>query len=266
MPVLRIEWVGPVAHVVLSRPEKINALNAELIDAIVEAGGAVMRHGGCRAVVLSGEGRGFCSGIDLDGLRAATGEGERSIDIHTEVADGANIAQHAVLLWQSLPVPVIAAVHGVAFGGGLQLALGADIRIVHPEARLALMETRWGLVPDMAGMTLLPDLVRPDVLAELVFTARVFGGAEALRLGIATELADDPVAVALALAGRIAALSPDAIRAAKRLLRHGGPRAEILRAEAAEQSALFGTPNQREAVAAGMDKRPATFNDLDTQT
>jgi enoyl-CoA hydratase/carnithine racemase len=263
MAVLRVDWQGHVAHVVLDRPERINALNAELIDAIVEAGREVAGRRDCRAVVLSGAGRGFCSGIDLDGLKAASGGGPRAIDIVTEVQDGANIAQHAVLLWRDLPMPVIAAVHGVAYGGGLQLALGADIRIVHPQARLALMEVKWGLVPDMAGMALAPALVRPDVLAELVFTGRVFEGFEAQRLGLATSLAEDPIEAALALAASIAALSPDAVRAAKRLLRHPGPRNEHLRAEAAEQAALFGAPNQREAVAAGLEKRPGRFDDLE---
>lgn len=261
MGVLRIEWQDHIAHVVLSRPDRINALNNELIGAIVAAGREIAERTDCRVVVISGHGRGFCSGIDLDSLRAASRGAERAIDIHTVVADGANIAQHAVLLWQSLPMPVIAAVHGVAFGGGLQLALGADIRIVHPETKLALMEAKWGLVPDMAGMALLPALLRPDTLAELVFTARVFDGREAQSLGIATRLADDPRTAAIELAGTIASFSPDAIRAAKRLLRHPGPREALLRAEAFEQAALFGQPNQREAVAAGTEKRVGRFVD-----
>ncbi|CAN5353903.1 crotonase/enoyl-CoA hydratase family protein [soil metagenome] len=263
MSVLRIAWLGPVAHVILERPERINALNAELIDAIVAAGDEVAARRDCRAVVISGAGRGFCSGIDLDSLKAASGGGPRAIDIATEVRDGANIAQHAVLLWRDLPMPVIAAVHGVAYGGGLQLALGADIRIVHPQARLALMEVKWGLIPDMAGMALAPALVRPDILAELVFTGRVVEGSEAQRLGLATALAEDPVEAALALAATIAAFSPDAVRAAKRLLRHPGPQSARLRAEAAEQAALFGAANQREAVAAGLAKRPGRFDDLE---
>ncbi|WP_109807511.1 crotonase/enoyl-CoA hydratase family protein [Sphingosinithalassobacter portus] len=262
MAVLRIDWQGPVAHVVLDRPERLNALNNELIAALSETGRMLAGRSDCRAVILRGEGRGFCSGIDLDSLRSASGGGERAIDLDTIVADGANVAQHAVLVWQRLPMPVIAAVHGVALGGGFQLALGADIRIVAPDTRMAVMEAKWGLVPDMAGMALLRDLLRPDILAELIFTARMFDGTEALRLGLATQLSEAPQVAASDLAHRIAALSPDAIRAAKRLLRMRGTEAEILRAEAAEQSALFGTPNQREAVAAGMEKRPANFVDV----
>lgn len=261
MAVLDIEWHGQVAHVILKRPERMNALDGALIDAIVAAGRELASRGDCRAVVLSGSGTSFCSGIDLDALRSASSGAERVIDIATVVAGGANIAQHAVLQWQSLPMPVIAAVHGVAFGGGLQLALGADLRIVAPDARLALMEVKWGLVPDMAGMALLPELVRPDLLADLVFSGRAFDGVEAVALGIATRTADDPVAAALALAQSYAALSPDAVRAAKRLMRLGGGREAVLRAEAREQAALFGQRNQREAVAAASQKRTPLFHD-----
>ncbi|WP_375383097.1 crotonase/enoyl-CoA hydratase family protein [uncultured Sphingomonas sp.] len=257
--VLALRWHGAVAHVELSRPERMNALNGELIAALVETGTMLAARRDCRAVVLSGAGRGFCSGIDLDALRSASAGGKRSIDIETSVAGGANVAQQAVLQWHDLAVPVIAAVHGVAFGGGLQLALGADLRIVAPDARLAFMEVKWGLVPDMAGMVLLPGLLRPDLLADLVFTGRVFDGEEAVRLGLATRTAADPVAAALEQAAAITALSPDAVRAAKRLMRSGGGREATLRAEAVEQAALFGAPNQREAVAAAMAGRAPIF-------
>lgn len=264
MPVLRIEWRDHVAHVILARPERMNALNAELIDALDEAAKTLRQRSDCRCVVLSGDGRGFCSGIDLDSLRTASDGGERAIDITTDVGGGANIAQQSVLAWRDLPVPVIAAIHGVAYGGGLQLALGADIRIVDPMARLALMEVKWGLVPDMAGMVLAPGLVRPDVLAELIFTGRVIDGAEALRTGLATSLSDMPLEAAMTLAAQIAAQSPDAVRAAKRLLRHRGSEADLLRAEAREQTKLFGQHNQREAVSAVLEKRPGLFIDRES--
>lgn len=261
MTVLSIEWADAVAHVILSRPERMNALNGDLVDALVAAGRELADRRDCRAVVLSGAGRAFCSGIDITALSAVSSGGEQSIDIATQIAGGANIAQLAVLQWQSLPVPVIAAVHGYALGGGLQLALGADIRIVAPGARLGLVEVNWGMVPDMGGMVLLPDLVRPDRLAELLFTGRIVEGAEAVRLGLATRVEDDPVAAALKLAIAIASASPDAVRAAKRLLRLGGSRDDILRAEAYEAIALIGQPNQREAMAAGLEKRPARYVD-----
>jgi enoyl-CoA hydratase/carnithine racemase len=261
MDTVRIEWHGKVAHVLLSRPERMNAINAALLADLVAAGDELAQRRDCRAVVLSGEGRGFCAGIDLEGLKAASGGDAAGIDLTTIVADGANVAQHAVMLWRSLPVPVIAAMHGVALGGGFQIALGADIRIVHPDTKLAVLEAKWGLVPDMAGMTIMAGLVREDVIAELTFSARMFDGREALALGLATRLADDPLAEALSLAQAIAGRSPDAIRAAKRLLRHPGPASAKLIAEAAEQIALFGKPNQREAVAAGLEKREPNFKD-----
>jgi enoyl-CoA hydratase/carnithine racemase len=257
---LTIEFSGHVAHVQLARPEKINALDAQTIQELVDAGDLLRGNRDCRAIVLSGAGRGFCSGLDLDALRSASAGNARVIDITTCTHGAANIAQHAVLQWRSLPVPVIAAIHGVAFGGGCQLALGADIRIVHPDARMAVLEVKWGLIPDMAGIVLLPELVRPDVAADLVYTGRIIGGEEAFRLGLATRVAADPLAAALELAGEIAARSPDAVRAAKRLLSITG-RDDVLRAEAAEQRALFGKPNQREAVAAGMEKRAPQFQD-----
>lgn len=261
MGCVRIEWHGFVAHVILSRPERINAINNEMLVGLVNAGRALAGRADCRAVIVSGEGRGFCSGIDLENLKSASGGDGTTIDLTTIVADGANIAQHAVMLWRSLPVPVIAAIHGVALGGGFQIALGADIRIVHPDTKMAILEAKWGLVPDMAGMTILAELVREDIIAELTFSARTFDGREAERLGIATRTADDPLAEAMAMAQGIAGHSPDAIRAAKRLLRHPGPRSAMLMAEAAEQIALFGTPNQCEAVAAGMAGRAPDFQD-----
>jgi enoyl-CoA hydratase/carnithine racemase len=258
---VRIEWHGCVAQVILSRPERMNAITGDMLVGLIDAGRDLANRADCRAVVLSGAGRGFCSGIDLDSLKSASGGAGTAIDLTTIVADGANIAQHAVMLWRTLPVPVIAAVHGVALGGGFQIALGADIRIVHPDTKMAILEAKWGLVPDMAGMTLLAGLVREDVIAELTFSARMFDGREAERLGIATRIAQDPLAEALALAQDIAGRSPDAIRAAKRLLRHPGPQSAMLVAEAAEQIALFGTPNQREAVAAGIAGRAPDFQD-----
>lgn len=263
MSTVQIEWLDHVAHVVLSRPERINAINADLIDDLIDAGRQVEARVDCRAVVISGAGRGFCSGIDLDGLRAASTGRARAIDITTEVADGANAAQHAVMLWRALAVPVIAGVHGPALGGGLQIALGADMRIAHPQAKLSIMEVKWGLVPDMGGMALLPDMLPHDVLADLVFTGRVFDGEEALRLGIVTRVSETPVEAALQLAQEIAARSPDAIRAAKRLMQMRGSQTDLLRAESREQRALFGQPNQREAVAAGMEKRAPKFNATD---
>jgi enoyl-CoA hydratase/carnithine racemase len=177
---------------------------------------------------------------------------------------GANLAQQAAYVWREVPVPVIAAVHGVAYGGGFQIALGADLRIVAPDARLAVMEIKWGLIPDMSGMVLLRGLVRDDVARELTWTGRIFNGAEAVSLGIATRVADDPHAEALALAHEIAGKSPEAIRAGKRLLnliQTDATAEQIFLAESVEQRTLIGTANQTEAVMANLEKRPPAFTD-----
>jgi enoyl-CoA hydratase/carnithine racemase len=168
------------------------------------------------------------------------------------------------MVWREIPVPVIAAVHGVAFGGGFQLTLGADIRIVAPDAQLAVLEIKWGLVPDMAGMVLLRGLVRDDVARELTYTGRIFSGTEALAMGLATRVSENPRAAALALAAEIATKSPHAIRGAKRLhnLSADGDQHAILKAESVEQAALIGSPNQIEAVMANLQKRTANFADV----
>ena len=178
-------------------------------------------------------------------------------------AGGSNRAQQAVMVWREIPVPVIAAVHGVAFGGGFQLALGADIRIVAPDARLAVLEIKWGLVPDMAGLVLLRGLVRDDVARDISFTGRVFSGEEAFAMGLATRVSNDPHGEAINLALEIANKNPDAIRAGKRLfnLASDADQKTILVHESREQSALIGSPNQVEAVMSNMQKRAASFAD-----
>lgn len=258
---VRTDFDGHVAHVRMVRADKMNALDGAMFDALVEAGAALATNDDVRAVILSGDGRGFCAGIDLSNLADPEGRDRTRIDISSRAYNGVNIAQHAVMQWRRLPVPVIAAIQDVAFGGGFQLALGADMRFVAPRARMALMEAKWGLIPDMAGMFLLRDLLRPDQTAELLASGRIFDGEEAVRLGLATRVCADPVAEALAFARDIAAKSPDAIRAGKRLLSHHDEAlaVRILNAEAIEQQALFGTANQAEAVRAGMARDMATF-------
>jgi len=250
---------GGVADVRLNRPDKLNAIDPAMFIALSEASTAVARRGDVRAVVLSGNGRGFCAGLDIAGL--AAGGLPESIQKRTHGI--ANLWQHAVWGWRELGVPVIAAVHGVAFGGGLQIALAADIRIVAPDARLAVMEARWGLVPDMAGIALLRGLVRDDVARELTYTARQVSGAEAADLGLATRTADDPYAAAQELAAQIAANSPRAVRGAKRLfgLAQDAGAAEILLAESREQEALLGGPDLAETIAAQAEGRAPRFPD-----
>ena len=265
---VRVDYIGHVAHLRLSRPQRLNAIDSQLIDELLQAGQRLRTTPGLRAVVVSGDGRGFCSGLDLDAIRPGDDTAARPrIDIDRQIHGAANAAQHAVLQWRELPVPVIAAIHGFALGGGLQLPLGMDVRIVHPDTRMGLLEVKWGLIPDMAGVYLLRGLLRHDALAELMYSARQFDGREACALGICTRLSDDPLSTAMDLAQQIAANSPDAVRAAKQLLHLGEypDAARILPAEAASQRALLGTPNQREAVAAGIGKRKPVFVDMPAQ-
>jgi len=266
-----------VADVRLARPDKMNALDDAMFRAIADATRRLARDRGLRAVVLSGEGRAFCAGLDTGSFAAiaasaAGGGGERERD----EGDGgeprgllarehgiATRAQEAAWAWYELPVPVIAAVHGACFGGGLQIALGADIRFVAPDAKLSVMEARWGLVPDMAGTQLLRRLMPLDRIKELTFTARVLSGVEACELGLATHLSDDPRAAATGLAHEIAGRSPEATRAAKRLLNASGVigEAEGLALEASLQASVMGRPNQIEAVKANLEKREPRFSD-----
>jgi enoyl-CoA hydratase/carnithine racemase len=208
-----------IADVRLNRPDKLNALDADMFRALSETSAALAKRDDVRVVVLSGSGRAFCAGLDL----AAMAGSDPSFGVLNDRAYGiANVFQNAAWGWRSLPVPVIAALHGVVFGGGLQIALGADIRIVAPDTKLAVMEARWGLVPDMAGIALLRGLVRDDVARELTYTARQFSGAEAVTLGIATRVADDPRAAAMELAGRAAAGRVPRAGAAARRARPAG--------------------------------------------
>ena len=254
-----------VADVRLNRPDKRNALDNAMFAGLITAGERLKTEPGVRAVVLSGEGPDFCAGLDFGAFQAMR-DGERlSLQVDLPPAEGPARAtgQRAAYVWAELPVPVIAAVTGNALGGGLQIALGADIRIVTPDARLSVLEIRWGLIPDMTGSQLLPELVGRDVAKELTFSGRVVSGTEAVALGLATRTDPDPRAAALELARGVAARSPHAIRAAKRLLDMAG-RVDLAAGFAAEQKeigALIGSPNQVEAVAAEFGKRPPEFAD-----
>ena len=252
-----------VAEVAMTRADKMNALDPAMFEGLIAAIASLRANASVRAVVLHGEGRAFCAGLDKASLSGIAGGTQAAGigDIVPRTHGLANFWQQVAWGWRELPVPVIAAVHGVAFGGGLQIALGADMRIVHPQAQLSVMEIKWGLVPDMSGCVLLTELTRPDVARELTFTGRVVTGSEAVMLGLATRTSEDPLADARAMARQIAGSSPDAIRAAKRLFNTASPvdAARVLVAEAFEQQRLIGSGNQREAVAAGMEKREPRF-------
>jgi enoyl-CoA hydratase/carnithine racemase len=250
-----------VATVTLTRPDKHNALDVAMFEQIIAAADGLADAPGVRAVVLCGDGPSFCSGLDVVSIMAA-GNGLDGL-VQRVTGEVPNWFQRAAHAWLELPMPVIAAVHGTCFGGGLQIALGADIRIATPGARLSVMEVKWGLVPDMSITRTLPRLVGIDVAKELTFTGRVFDGAEAARLRVVTRLADDPLAAARELATEIAGRSPDAVRAAKRLYDESwtGEAQRTLALEAELQLGLIGSPNQLAAVAAGFSKEPAEFVD-----
>jgi enoyl-CoA hydratase/carnithine racemase len=273
---VQITLHGGVADVRLNRPEKMNALDDAMFEGLVAAGLRLREDRSVRAAVLSGEGRCFCAGLDMASFGAMAGEatgdrpregsrGGTARSLFSKTQSPANRAQYAAWVWQDVPVPVIAAIHGVAYGGGFQIAMGADIRIVAPDARLSVMEVRWGLIPDMAGTQTLRNLVRLDVAKELAFTGRVVSGTEAASLGLATQVSDAPREAAMEMAMEIASKSPDAIRAGKRLFNETRllGLAEGLALEERLQASLIGRPNQVEAVKANLEKRDPRFTDPD---
>ena len=273
-----------VADVRLNRADKMNALDQPMFAGLIEAGLQLSEDRSLRSVVLSGEGRAFCAGLDFTSFAnmADTSEPSDSSDssssresqkaeeprgasrlLRASGDSPANFAQHAAWVWQEVPVPVIAALHGVAYGGGLQIALGADIRFATPDTKLSVMEVKWGLIPDMSGTQTLRHLVRLDVAKELTFTGRVISGEEARDLGLVTHVVDNPLEAALKLAREIASKSPSAVRGAKQLL-NDSVQVDLrqgLANEAAIQAGLIGSPNQIESVKSNLQKRPASYQD-----
>jgi enoyl-CoA hydratase/carnithine racemase len=258
---VRIDVADHVAVVTMTRGEKHNALDIPMFEGLVTAADEVAATPGVRAVVLHGEGPSFCSGIDVAGVLAAQSNGSGPLD--PLEAPAPNFFQRAAYGWIQVPVPVIAAIHGNCFGGGFQIALGADIRFCAPDARLSVMEVKWGLVPDMAITRTLTRLVAIDVAKELTYTARVFSGTDGHALGVVTHLADDPLAAARELAAEIATRSPDAVRGAKRLFDEAwtGSPSDTMGLEAKIQLGLMGKPNQLAAITAGLTKQPGEFVD-----
>lgn len=265
---VQVSVADGVADVQLNRPAKLNALTAEMFADLLEVGLLIRKRSDVRAVVLSGSGRGFCAGLDLSAFSAMAEDTDwRKPTAELLTPDDPlfelNRGQRAAAVWGTVPAPVIAAVHGPAFGGGLQIMLHADIRILAPSARLCVAEARWGLVPDMGGTQLLPRLVGTDVAMELTCTARTFDGTEAAELGLATRISDDPYAAALELATTIAGHNPEAIRASKALLNSSWELSlrDGLAAERTAMAQLARSPNQREAVRAHQKNRQPEFTD-----
>lgn len=243
------------------RAEKHNGLDRRMFEALIDAGRRLADDRSLRAVVLHGEGPSFCAGLDFASFMREGSDFESML--RREEGSPANFAQQAAWVWHELPVPVVAALHGHVYGGGLQLALAADLRYVTPDASLSVREIQWGLIPDMTGTQTLRHLVRLDVAKELTFTGRKVSGHEAVALGLATRVEADPLAAARYTAREIATRSPDAIRAAKRLLEvtRVTTTEEGLSLEEAVQRTVLGKPNQLEAVMAGMQKRAPLFRD-----
>ena len=252
-----------VATVTLDRADKKNAVDVHMFSAIAEAAAAIEADKSIRAVVLTGDGSDFCAGVDIssfagDGIGAGVGD-----KMQPRTPTGANFFQQAATCWRDLPVPVIAALRGVVFGAGFQIAMGADIRFAAPDTRMSIMEIRWGIIPDMGITATVPGVITEDRAKELAFTGRIVKAEEAAALGLVTGVTDDPLAAASLLAADIAAKSPDAIRAIKQLI-NSAWRADptpALRLEAELQLAVMAGDNQREAAAANIEKRPPVFRD-----
>lgn len=253
-----------IAHVRLNRPDKRNGLDMELIQQLIATGEELAGNGSVRAVVLSGEGPSFCAGLDVASMMGNAQAMELMFS-HQPGQTG-NLAQRPCLVWLELPVPVIAAIQGHCFGGGLQIALGADIRYCTPHAQLSVMEMKWGLIPDMGITQTLTRLVRIDVAKELTYTGRVLSGTEAAQLGLVSHVSDTPLDDAMTLAHTLVGKSPDAISRAKQLFNEAWllPAEEALLREEMLQKKTLGAHNQIEAVMANMQKRPPAFRDRST--
>ena len=255
-----------IADVRMNRADKRNALDNAMFTSLAAAGDYLKTLSELRAVVLSGDGASFCAGLDFGSFQVmAQGSSGQGGSVNAgAMSDGriTHLAQQVCWVWQEVPVPVIAAVHGHALGGGMQIALGADIRIVHPDTQLSVREVHWGLIPDMTGTLMLSRLVRPDIVKDLVFSERVFSGAEGFELGVVTRLSKTPQADAMDLAQEIAGRSPDAVRGAKKLinLMANDGAAQQFAAEREVIGKLIGGANQVEAVMSHFEKRPPKFN------
>jgi len=267
METISLEIVEHIADIRLNRPEKRNAINLELMLSLITAAKQLKANKQLRAIVLSGNGEAFCAGMDF-GIFTDMLSGEITADSTAEGFEdlgeqGANQGQQMGWLWQEIPVPVIAAVHGAALGAGLNIALGADIRIVTPDAKLGFLEITWGFLPDTSATQSLRHLASLDRIKELIFTGRLFSGQEAYEYGLATELADSPHERALEMATTIAGRNPDAIRRAKDMLNKLAFLSveEGLALEAEHCRSLLGSPNQLEAAAARFEKRAPRFSD-----
>lgn len=266
-----------IAHVEMIRSDKMNALDKAMFDGLIESAAFLEDKKDVRVVVLSGQGRAFCAGLDMANFAAmadaganteadadaqASGNVQTDGDLITRTHGDANNFQQVCQAWHNLPMPVIAAAHNVCLGGGLHVFLGCDIRYAAPETRFSIMEIRWGLIPDMGSTPLLPHLLRRDVIKELTFTGRIFETTEAKELGIVTQIHADPLAAAMETAALIATKNPIAMRANKMIINKAAylSPADALMLESEVQQEIIGSKNQTEAVMAELEGRPAKFS------
>lgn len=263
-----IQIENHIAHVKLNRPDKMNALDDKMFEEIIAAAKSVSENPEVRCVILSGEGKAFCAGLDLSNFKMPGDGGINENPLATRTHGIANKFQKVAWAWRECPVPVIAATHGVVYGGGLQIMLGADIKYVHPDTKLSVMEMKWGIIPDMAGTQLMRHNIREDIIKELTYTHRIFSGTEAVEYGFATHTSLTPLDDALNLATEIASKNPTAIVKAKKILNNAPylSAADGLMEESVEQDQVLAKPNQLEAVFSSMQKRPGKYTDYREKT
>mmetsp|Transcript_3283 Transcript_3283/g.3660 ORF Transcript_3283/g.3660 Transcript_3283/m.3660 type:complete len:354 (-) Transcript_3283:502-1563(-) len=267
-----------IKHVQLNRPEKLNSLDMRMFESIASAASELRDDTSVRAVILSGAGKAFCTGLDVKSivsplkgnpksnidrlLKRPSGYGHPPPDNDSITSDVntsskassippslGNLAQDVAYLWRDIPAPVIAVLHGMCFGGGMQIALGADLRFAEPNCKLSIMEAKWGLIPDMSASITLRELVRIDIAKELTMTGRVITAEEGARLGLITRCTEDPMAEAVKVAKEIVSRSPDAVAESKRLFQQSwvATQKDCLELESKIQSGLIGSWNQAAA-------------------
>ncbi len=257
-PKVLLEITDSVAYVTLNRPDALNGIDLDLVDELIAIGESLRTDTDVRAVVLRGAGRSFCAGLDF---AAAFKDRKRVARFFLAGPRKANRFQRFSTVWRDVPVPVVAVIHGHCFGGGLQLAAGADFRFTTPDAQWSILEAKWGLVPDMGGTVPFLDVMPLDVLQRLAITGEVVSGEQAVELGLATTVSDDPLAEALALVEQVKQRSPDSVAATKQLLYRNarGTERRALRRERKLQSVMFTSPNTKIAREAGMKKESPVF-------
>lgn len=257
-PRVLTEIDGTVAYVTLNRPDKLNGVDLETIEELIAAATSLRGNRAIRAVVLQGSGRSFCAGLDF---AAAFKDKKRVARFFFAGPRTVNHFQRVNQIWRTLPVPVIAVIQGHCYGAGLQLAACADFRFTTPDATWAILEAKWGLVPDMGGTVPFAELLPADVAMRLSMTGESFTGARAAELGLATEATTDPLAAALELVAQISERSPDSVAATKQLIygtRHATMR-QAYRLERRLQSAMFKARNTTIARKAGTKKETPVF-------